>query len=469
MTTSRPNVLMIALDSLRADHMSLFGYTRRTTPHIDQFARGGVVFEDAFSPHIPTTSAFANLLTGRDCFGTGIVSLRDGGPIRARTLAQVLAAEGYATSCVGFTASPVTQGFETCLDYAAWGSWAERPLAKAERLAEVAVPELRRLASCGRPFFLMLRYMDAHSPYLPPPPYDRMFYGGNECDPANRSMEPVLAFKPFRDYFALWMPPGVTDKDYVVAQYDGAVAYMDACVGSILALADALGLGRNTLFVLFADHGESLDEHDCYFDHHGLYECILRVALVFRMPGRLPARLRLRGNCLLQDVTPTVLDVLGISAGAALEGQSLLPHMEGGRRLPSAEFYITECTWMRKHGWRTPEWKLIHALEPDFHFKPEVELYNLIKDPLESVNLAAQEPEVAACLERRMAEWIARREHEAEVANPMWADLRSHGLQAGQGAFLSSQQAYDALRVNPMRLGQAVRTLFERMRALGYA
>ncbi len=84
MTTSRPNVLMIALDSLRADHMSLFGYARPTTPHINDFARDGVVFEDAFSPHIPTTPAFANLLTGRDCFGTGIVSLRDEGPIRGR-------------------------------------------------------------------------------------------------------------------------------------------------------------------------------------------------------------------------------------------------------------------------------------------------------------------------------------------------------------------------------------------------
>jgi len=467
MHTTRPNVLMIALDSLRADHMSLFGYGRLTTPHIDRFARAGVVFEDAFSPHIPTTPAFANLLTGRDCFGTGIVSLRDEGPIRARTLAQVLVAEGYATSCVGFRAPPVTQGFETCLDYAAWGSWAERPIPKAERLAEVAVPELRRLAGCGRPFFLMLRYMDAHSPYLPPPPFDRIFYGGNEFDPANKSMEAVLAFKPMRDYFGIWMRPGVTDKDYVIAQYDGAIAYMDACVGNILALASALDLDGNTLFVLFADHGESLYEHGCYFDHHGLYECTLRVPLVFRMPGRLPARLRLRGNCLLEDVAPTVLDVLGVRAEAALDGQSLLPQMKG--RLPTAEFYITECTWMRKHGWRTPEWKLIHALEPDFHFKPEVELYNLIEDPQESENLALKEPEVAAFLEKRMADWIARREDETGVANPMWADLRSHGLQDGQGPFLSSQQAYDALRVNPMRLGQAVRTLFERLRALGYA
>ncbi len=364
----------------------------------------------------------------------------------------------------------MTQGFETCLDYTAWGSWAERPLPKAEMLAEAAVPELRRLAGCGRPFFLMVRYMDAHAPYLPPLPYDRMFYAGDECDPANVSMKPVLAFKPFRDYFDLWMPPGITDRDYVVAQYDGAVAYMDGCVGKVIALADELGLERNTLFVLLADHGESLDEHDCYFDHHGLYECTLRVGLVFRLPDRLPAGLRVKGDCLLQDVAPTVLDVLGIRADAGLDGQSLLPQMLGKHPVPSEGFYITECTWMRKHGWRTSEWKLIHALEPDFHFKPEVELYNLVRDPGEKVNLAGEEPEVVAVLEKRMADWIGRREREAAVVNPMWADLRSHGLEhAGQGPFLSSQQAYDTLRVNPMRLGRAVRTLLERMRALGYA
>jgi arylsulfatase A-like enzyme len=464
-----PNVLLIVMDSLRADHTSLLGYGRRTTPHIDRFARGGTVFESAFSPHIPTTPAFANLLTGRDCFGTGTVSLRDTAPIRAPTLAQMLSADGYATSCIGFSTPPVTQGFVTCQDYVSWGGWEERPLRKAECLADLAVPELRRLAGGGRPFFLMLRYMDVHSPYLPPPPFDRMFYGGNECDPANRSMEPVLAFRPFGDYFAGWMPPGITDKGYVIAQYDGAAAYMDACVGNILALAGALGLDGNTLFVLAADHGESLDEHGCYFDHHGLYECNLRVPLVFRMPGSVPAGLRLSDACLLRDVAPTVLDLLGLKTGGEFDGRSLLPRMREPRRAPRAEFYITECTWMRKHGWRTPEWKLIHALEPDFHFGPEVELYNLMEDPQEGRNLAGEEPDVVALLEGRMQEWIARRERETGAPSPMRADLRSHGGLSGQGPFRSAQEAYDALRVNPLGAGRPVRTPLEKLRALGYA
>ncbi len=362
-----------------------------TTPHIDRFARGGAVFENAFSPHIPTTPAFTSLLTGRDCFGTGIVSLRDACDVGAPTLAQVLSAEGYATSCIGFSAPPVAQGFETCRDYMSWGDWEDRPLRKAERLAELALPELRRLADGDRPFFLMLRYMDAHSPYLPPPPFDRMFYAGDECDPAHKSMKPVLAFEPFRDYFTGWMPPGITDerlRHCPVRRRGGLHGRLHGRSADAGGRARAWRPTRSSCSP--PTTASRFSEHACYFDHHGLYDNVLRVPLCSAMPGRVPAGLRVPDACLLQDVTPTVLDVLGVDAGLRFDGRSLLPALRGERRAPAREFYVTECTWMRKHGWRTPEWKLIHALEPDFHFGPEVELYNLIEDPEERTNLAAR-------------------------------------------------------------------------------
>jgi arylsulfatase A-like enzyme len=117
---TRPNVLMIVMDSLRADHTSLLGHRRLTTPHIDRFARGGVVFANAFSPHIPTTPAFASMVTGRDCFGTGIVSLRDSAAVRTPTLAQVLSAEGYATSSIGRCARRSAWRNSPCPNCAAW-------------------------------------------------------------------------------------------------------------------------------------------------------------------------------------------------------------------------------------------------------------------------------------------------------------------------------------------------------------
>src|SRR5205807_7436661 len=120
-----------------------------------------------------------------------------------------------------------------------------------------------------------------------------------------------------------------------------------------------------------------------------------------------------------QDLVPSILEILGLESDIRFDGKSLLPLIWGERASNWSDFYITECTWMRKHGWRTPEWKLIHALEPDFHFKPEVELYNLVQDPDENVNLAESEPQVVALLRHRMEQWIAKRERETGFENPI--------------------------------------------------
>ena len=444
----RPNIILLGIDSLRRDHMSCYGYKRLTTPHIDRFAQDGVLFEQTFCPFVPTTSAYASMLTGMDVFSTQVVALRHKGPMRSEvtTLAELLSEEGYNTTCVGFSGNPSSRGFDKYLDYAGWGSWNEGRSPKAQNLNEVAIPELERLAKRRKPFFLFLRHMDPHSPYLPPEPYERMFYHGNECDPKNRSMDPVMSFKPFRDYFATWMPPGITDKDYVIAQYDGAVAYMDAAIQSIFTAVDSLGLAENTIVVVNGDHGETLYDHECYFDHHGRYGPTLIVPLIIRYPGRLPAGKRVPGYNQHKDLVPTLLELAEIESDIQFDGRSLLPMVRDEIASHESEFYITECTWMRKHGWRTPHWKLIIALEPDFHFKPEVELYNLVEDPEESVNLAESRPDVVELLRARMEAWIAQREAETGLPNPIYDQGDWHG-HAGVGSFTSSQQAYDTLHI----------------------
>jgi arylsulfatase A-like enzyme len=445
----KPNIVLLGIDSLRRDHMSCYGYHRLTTPHIDRFAQEGVLFEQTFSAHIPTTSAYASMLTGLDVFSTQVVALRHKGPLRpeVKTLAEILREEGYNTTCVGFTGNPSSRGFDTYLDYPAWGSWNEGRSPKAQKLNEVALPELNRLARKREPFFLFLRHMDPHAPYLPPEPFERMFYHGNEFDKRNKSMEPVMAFKPFRDFFASWMPPGVTDKDYIIAQYDGAIAYMDSCIRSIFTAIESLGLSENTIVVVNGDHGETLYDHECYFDHHGLYEPTLIVPLIIRYPGKLPAGRRVSGYNQHKDLVPTLLELAGIQReDLRFDGRSLLPMVRGEVASHESEFYITECTWMRKHGWRTPNWKLIVALEPDFHFKPPVELYNLFEDPEESCNLAESQPEIVAELQRRMHAWIAKREAETGLPNPIYNQPGWHG-KPGIDYFTSSQQAYDTLHI----------------------
>ncbi len=444
----KPNILLIGVDSLRADHMSCYHYPRQTTPHIDRFAQEGTLFENTYSAFVPTTSAYASMLTGMDVFSTQVVALRHQGPLRpqVKTLAEVLSANGYSTTCVGFSGNPSSRGFDNYLEFPGWGSWNEGRSPKAQALNQVAIPELNRLARQKKPFFLFLRHMDPHAPYLPPEPFERMFYHGNETDPNNTSMEPVMAFKPFRDFFASWMPPGITDKDYVIAQYDGAVAYMDACIQTIFSALEAAGILDDTIIVLNGDHGETLYDHDCYFDHHGLYEPTLHVPLIIRYPGKVPVGKRVSGYNGHQDLMPTVLDLAGIETEIAFDGRSLRPMMTGEVASFASEIYITECTWMRKHGWRTPEWKLIVALEPDFHFKPAVELYNLIEDPLENNNLAKDRPEIVALLKRQMKAWIAKRERETGLSNPILHQGDWHGIK-GVGAFKTSQQAYDTMHI----------------------
>ena len=444
----RPNIVLLGVDSLLADHMSCYGYHRQTTPHIDRFAEGGALFEKTYSAHIPTTSAYASMLTGLDAFGTQVVALRHKGGLRedVQTLPEILREQGYATSCVGFTGNPSSRGFDKYDEYPSWGSWNEGRSPKAQNLNDVAIPELDRLAKRRGPFFLFLRHMDPHAPYLPPAPYERMFYHGDECDPKNRSMDPVMAFKPFCDFFKSWMPPGITDKDYVIAQYDGAVAYMDACIQSIFNALEAHGVMDETIVILNGDHGETLYDHECWFDHHGLYDVTLHVPLIIRYPGRIPAGTRVSGYNQHKDLVPTIMDLAEIETGIDFDGDSLMSLVDGTVSSFDSEFYITECTWMRKHGWRTPQWKLMVALEPDFHFKPPVELYNLVEDPDENNNLAEELPEVVNLLKRRMNTWIRKRVRATGKRNPMLTQGDWHGHD-GVGAFKSSQQAYDTMHI----------------------
>jgi len=438
--SKKPNILFFGIDSCRRNHMSHYGYERLNTPNITKFAAGGVTFDNCFSPHIPTTPGYANMMTGRDCFGTGVVGLSqtaiaEGVPV----LAEMLRDQGYETTCVGFRGNASGRGYDNYIDFPGWGPDSPDGRAhKAEALNEVAIPELERLAKGDKPFYLFLRHMDPHSPYLPPAPFMNMFFQGDPCDPADDRMQKVYDFKPFGDYIKSWVPEGCTNPDYVIAQYDSAIAYMDSCIQVILEKLKTLGIEDDTIVVFASDHGETLYDHDCFFDHHGMYDCTLVVPLIIRWKNHLPEGVRIADYCQLKDVTPTLLDIMGIDNGVKFDGRSLMPLVRGEEREPESEMYITECTWMRKHGWRTPEWKLMVALEPDFHFKPEIELYNLVKDPEENHNVAEENPDIVACLKGRMEAFIKKREEETGRPAPIYTNFLRP-----EGPFKTSQEAYE--------------------------
>jgi arylsulfatase A-like enzyme len=420
------NILLISLDTTRADHLGCYGWRRNTSPHLDRLAEQGAVFERCLSPHIPTHPAHTTLFTGCDAMRHQIIAQGATTELspEVRTLAELLQARGYWTGAADNLGRWFSRGFERYEGYQ-FTRDPEVGWRKGEAVTRTALRVLNEAAAQERPWFLFLHYWDAHTPYLPPAPYHRMFYGGDERDPLNRSMEPVLNFPPFMHYFREWMGD-VTDIEFVKAQYDAEIAYMDACLQQVFQRLEELGEAERTLVIVTADHGEELDEHRMWFDHHGLYDTNLHVPLIMRLPGRIPAGVRPAGQVRLLDVAPTVLELIGAPEMAAqeqMQGTSLVSLLADPAAPGTAgRVYLTECTWMRKRGVRTPEWKLIVARDhPDLHACPPVELYDLLRDPGEQHNLAVERPEVVAELRADLDRWLETRLAETGLPDPIEA------------------------------------------------
>ncbi|HET7560749.1 MAG TPA: sulfatase, partial [Limnochordia bacterium] len=258
------NAILISLDTLRADHLGCYGYARCTSPHLDAYAAGGVRFTQAYAQSIPTHPSHTTMFTGRDVMDHQIV--RQGGKIdldpRLPVLAQTLRDAGFYTAAADNLGRWFSRGFVDYEGYK-WESEPDVPWRRGEAVNQTALRLLERCAEAnakGEPFFLFVHYWDAHTPYLPPPPFRELFYAGDPRSPVHDSMGPVLASPYFEDYFGAWLGD-VTDIEWPKAQYDAGIAYLDACLAVFLRRLDELGLSDSTLVTIVGDHGEELDEH----------------------------------------------------------------------------------------------------------------------------------------------------------------------------------------------------------------
>ena len=403
------NIVLIALDTQRADHLGCYGYPRRTSPFIDSIARRGVLFERCYAPNIPTHPSFTTMFTGKEAITHNIVNIGGGVPLASgvRLLPEILKEHGYATAAVDSMGRHFSRGFDEYVTYT-WDRSDPTVLRKAETVAEKALPLIGRLLEQTQPFFLFIHYWDPHTPYLPPPPYRDKFYPKDRdpYDPNNHSMDEAWTWEPFKWYFHEWMP-GVTDAEYVINLYDGEIAYMDRHLRPVFqALAP---VQNHTLVIVTADHGEVLNEQLGYFDHHGLYEGNVRVPLILYWPGKLPAGRRVPGFVQNLDLAPTVLELAGVPDRDRMEGLSLLPTIFGLRAGNYDELYLSEATWEVKRAIRTDRWKLIDSIEPDPHGRPMRELYDLEADPHEQHNLVDEFPAQARELQARLESWVACR------------------------------------------------------------
>jgi arylsulfatase A-like enzyme len=410
------NVLWIVIDAMRWDRVGFNGYHRPTSPNLDRLAQSSVRFDQMISPHIPTHPAHTTLFSGLDVFDHQIIA--QGGykrpPAGIRYLPEILREHGYFTAAVDNIKLWVEPTFERYVPTDRWDHDGSRPWRNGEDVTRKGLQVLEEANSRNQPFFVFLHYWDPHTPYLPPAPFDRMFYSGDERNPANHSMERVWNSPWFRRYFEEWMP-GITDIEFVKAQYDASIAYSDHCVGIVLDELRNSALWDNTIVILHADHGEELDDHGMWFDHHGLYDTNVRVPFLLRIPGSERAVHSVSRMTSLLNVRPTVLDLLDIPiADSGFSGRTLL-----SSTCSEESVYLTECTWMRKRGWRTEKWKLIEALEPDIYGGPNVELYDLDTDPAEQCNLAAENPEAVHTLSQDCRRHIEMRLRDTGNPDPL--------------------------------------------------
>ena len=429
------NLIFISIDTLRADHLGCYGYPRNTSPHLDELASRGVVFDQHISPHIPTHPGYTTIFTGKDALTHQIVT--QGGKVdldaKVHLLPEMLRKHGYFTAAADNMGRWFPRGYDLYEGYN-WtrdvtGAWN-----KAEAVTHTALRVLTECDSQDKPWFCFLHYWDPHTPYLPPAPFSRMFYAGDEKDPAHTSAwEMMHNYPAFQYYFMEWMP-GLTDTEFPKAQYDAEIAYVDSALVHVWTLLSQLKSGGDTAVIITADHGEELDEHQMWFDHHGLYETNLHVPMIMYHPDRLSGGLRIPGLTRHTDVTPTILDLLGlpeVGEEERVEGASMLPLIEKPAGVPPfatdptegvagtcSEVFITENAWMKKRGWRTTRYKYFESLYDELHKRPPFELYDLLADPGEQHNLADERPELLSEFKTKTQTFLDQRLAETGLPDP---------------------------------------------------
>lgn len=428
------NILLVTIDTLRADHLSMYGYQRPTSPMLDALAAEGVRFDNATVQWPKTGPSFASIFTATYPKNNGIVR-KIGIPLPQKflMLAETLRGQGYQTHAVvanGAVASDFNfdQGFDTYIE-----SWQQPPRDDgADPNGAGVVNELVRSIldrfEPERPFFLWVHYLDPHFPYTPPGDWSDKFQDDEFFDPSERI--PIDRTRDKFDMVKLGKKEVLDGRDelaFYVARYDAEIAYNDAMVGELLEDLRAQGLMDDTLTVFSSDHGESLGEHYYYFDHgrFGFQTCA-NVPLVFHFPGVLEPRV-VTDPVMLIDLTPTLLEFAGVELdnGEFMQGRSLKPRLLGADSHDDRDGYVFgEAGYGRRDFWqriiRYGDYKFVYAREGGAQRwvtgevgKPFA-LFDLGKDPGETENLIDAEPELSERLFRALNDWY-REEFEVLV------------------------------------------------------
>ena len=395
----RPNVVLISIDCLRADHVGAYGYQRDTTPRIDGFAEDGVLFETAVSTAPMTLPSHMSMFTGL------FPSRHDGSKwakLASTTpyLAEILSQAGYQTDAL-VTGAYLSQnyGFERGFDFYRM----DYP-SPAAATVEQAIELLGRAQGVNQ--FLFLHLIDPHWPYDPPPELiDR--FGPPPPDIAGL-LRKIVDNEP---------PSSPREVDQVVALYDSEIASADEALGRFLDTMKNMGLYQRSLIIVTADHGEAFFDRGHWQHSQTLHEELIRIPLVVKWPGESP-RGRIRSQVSQVDIFPTVLKVAGLTPPPS-DGIDLLEFVKETaaakkrRSLVSENAWRSPVGWARKISFRIEKLKYIATLaaptgvEPQESHLEREELYDLLGDPEEKVNLLEASSVEVEPFRRELAQYLS--------------------------------------------------------------
>jgi arylsulfatase A-like enzyme len=440
---SRPNVILITLDTVRADHLSLYGYKRDTTPNLRKFSKEAILYTHAIAPGDMTLSTHASIFTGlyskRHGAHWDFPNFVYGRPLadKIHTLSEILSDKGYLTMGVvanlGFLShkfgldrgfyyydnrAPVLffgqakfyslrRSISNILACFASPSDLDQVYFRAEDINKEVFNLLDNQRNKQTPFFLFVNYMDAHAPYIPPAPFDAIYPG------KDKTFTQALYHKIDKQIMMLERKLTEEEGSHLISQYDGSIAYIDFHIGKLISRLKEIGLYENCLIIITSDHGEAFGEKDLFEHGVSVYQDQINVPLIIKYPDSRRSTI-VDDTVSLCDLMPSVLDVLGFEIPVDIDGQSLLrlKHNES-REIMSESYpkgYLVD--------WH-PRFRRIERAIFSGRFKfinstaGKRELYDLSKDLDEKENLYGAAEGTSRELEAKLNRWLRETKEES--------------------------------------------------------
>lgn len=431
-----PNIILIVMDTVRADHLSVYGYDQDTTPYLRNFADNATLYTQAIAPSNMTLSTHASIFTGLYSRKHGahfaFPHYPTGRPLQDKyyTMAEMLSEKGYFTSGVIGNVIYLTlyhglnQGFQYLdarnripllgqtqpyylkqvirnifLNVFPLSTF-ELKWRRAEHLNNGAFDILQKVKEGNKPFFLFLNYMDAHWPYLPPSPFDSRYPGKVRrltTENFRKIKDEVMNFE--RDISEM-------ESRHLISQYDGGIAYIDFHIWKLIERLKELGLYENTLLIITSDHGEVFGERNIVEHSFTVYQDEVHVPLIIKYPNNNQGHI-VDDVVSLVDLMPTIFELLGDEIPEELQGNSLLKIETGNPGTVLSESFIGDFT-VKHYGRRfQPEWAIFSGSSKFIRSAAgKREFYDLSKDPNETRNLFNKDHNDSEKLEKSLNEWL---------------------------------------------------------------